>query len=274
MLEFVDRFADPRHLADPALRCAAIWIGTVPSEAALVDHLSPDDPAAGQFARDAGDAYDPDFLASEVTEPRPIKVVLAEIADRHGLTEAQLDDLVHRCETHGVTAANTTVVLGQHRFDGDADVAFHDLVFVGNVEYREPAEPVAAVRSAHLFAGITTAPTLADLRAFVHDGAFAQELGMALTHVVYYGYKLCDDTPLPPQDLFGLPIVRDRILLEDSLPAVERACQVHGVERINAFIAGTPVTDTSLSVAPDARFAGLHHLGTFPSSFPDQPVAG
>ncbi|XSS47419.1 hypothetical protein ACQBAU_05160 [Propionibacteriaceae bacterium Y2011] len=136
MLEFVDRFADPRHLADPALRCAAIWIGTVPSEAALVDHLSPDDPAAGQFARDAGDAYDPDFLASEVTEPRPIKVVLAEIADRHGLTEAQLDDLVHRCETHGVTAANTTVVLGQHRFDGDADVAFHDLVLVGNVEYR------------------------------------------------------------------------------------------------------------------------------------------
>ncbi|XSS47418.1 hypothetical protein ACQBAU_05155 [Propionibacteriaceae bacterium Y2011] len=83
---------------------------------------------------------------------------------------------------------------------------------------------------------------------------------MALTHVVYYGYKLRDDTPLPPQDLFGLPIVRDRILLEDSLPAVERACQVHGVERINAFIAGTPVTDTSLSVAPDARFASSARL--------------
>lgn len=262
MLDFIDRFADPRFVADPQLRCAAIWVGTTEDESALVEYLSPEDPGAGQFAADAGEEYDPDFLDAEHRERRPVDDLLAEIADTHHLGSDDLSRLREATAQQGITVSNTHIVLEQHAYRGD-EQDFHGLMFVGNIEYQQP-EPQSHQRFSHLFVGITTAPALHDLRQYVGDGELTAELGVQLADEEYYGYRLRQgDQTLTPRDFFALPLVRDRIRLEDSLPEVERTCREHGLETVNAFISGSHGGDARLPVAPGDRFAGLHYLGVF-----------
>lgn len=263
MLEFVDRFSDQRFRSNPDLRCAAIWVGVMGDETALVDYLSPDDPASGCFAAHSGDTYDPDFLNAQHREYRPVSEILADVCDTYQLKHEEIKRLSQAATQRGVTGANAYIVLEQHAYYGNEGMDFHGLVFVGNVEY-EQTKPPRQPYFTHLFAGIAKVPTLGDLRAYVWDGPLTEALGVELSEGAHFGYQLREGSALlTPRDFFDLPIARQRILLGDSFPTVERACRACGLDAINAFISGTHDGNTPLRVDPSDEFAGLHYLGVF-----------
>lgn len=265
MLDFIDRFAEPRYRADPQLRCASIWVGTASSKKALNSYLSPGSPERGQFVKDAGDDwYDHDFLdAQKQRSLRPAAEVIAELAQSHHLPADVTSRLIDASRDRGVEEANAWIVLAQHTYQGDETVDFHGFTFLATVEYQTPPPPRTA-RLSHVFAGVTSLPTLSDVRAYVVNGAFAADVGVQLDDDEYYGHFHRDaDARLPVREFFNLPIVRDRAILDLSIDEIERACRDRGLDTINAFMSGT--TDATLDFAPDQRFAGLHYLGVFTS---------
>lgn len=268
MLDFIDRFATPRYRADPQLRCASIWVGTVSSTKALNAYLSPASPEHGQFVKDAGDDwYDHDFLdAQKHRSLRPAAEVITELAQSHDLPAEVTSRLIDASRERDLSEANAWIVLAQHTYEGDEAVDFHGFTFLATVEYRTPP-PLWATRLTHLFLGVTTLPTLADLRSYVVDGALTAEVGVQLEDDQYYGYDLRKgDARLSVRDFFDLPIVRDRIVLDVVIDEVERACRDRGLDTINAFMSGTADDGNPLPIAADQRFAGLHYLGAFPSA--------
>jgi hypothetical protein len=89
------------------------------------------------------------------------------------------------------------------------------LAFVGNVEYRQ-VELARAASPVQLFAGVTSQPTLADLRDYVVND-FVGELGVDLTGLQYYGYKLRQpQEAITPRELFELELVRGRMKFTDN----------------------------------------------------------
>lgn len=269
MLDFIDRFAAPRYRADPQLRCASIWVGTVSSKKALNAYLSPGSPERAQFVKDAGDDwYDHDFLdAQKQRSPRPAAEVITELAQSYDLPAEATSRLIDASRERGLVEANAWIVLAQHTYEGDETVDFHGFCFLATVEYRTPPPPLTE-RLTHLFVGVTTLPTLADMRSYVVDGALATEVGVQLEDDQYYGYELrTGDARLSVRDFFDLPIVRHRIVLDVVIDEVERACRDRGLDSINAFMSGTAGDgEPPLPIAAEQRFAGLHYLGAFPSA--------
>ncbi|UQN14749.1 immunity 22 family protein [Gulosibacter sp. ACHW.36C] len=148
MLDFIDRFADPRFVADKQLRCSAIWVGVVENDPAFVEYLSPDDVDESQFVADAGDDYyDVDFLEAGFSETRPADAVIAELAGDRDLSAEQVAKLRQAAAERGVTEANAWIILEQHVYEGDATVDFGGLALFGDVEYCEP-EPVESASPA------------------------------------------------------------------------------------------------------------------------------
>ena len=265
MLDFIDRFADPRYRADQQLRCASIWVGSATSKKALNAYLSPGSPENGQFVRDAGDDwYDHDFLDAEKQPSlRPATEVIAELGQSHHLPAEVTSRLIEASRERGLSEANAWIVLTQHAYEGDETIDFHGFTFLATFEYQAPPPPRTAQRS-HLFAGVTTLSTGADVGAYVFDGAFAADVGAKLDDGEFY-HDPQEGDPLPVRDFFNQPMVRNMIILDRSIEDVERVCREHGLDAINAFISGT--TDAALDFAPNQRFAGLHYLGVFTSEY-------
>ena len=107
MLDFIDRFAAPRYRADPQLRCASIWVGTVSSKKALNAYLSPGSPERAQFVKDAGDDwYDHDFLdAQKQRSQRPAAEVITELAQSYDLPAEATSRLIDASRERGLIEA-------------------------------------------------------------------------------------------------------------------------------------------------------------------------
>jgi hypothetical protein len=265
MIDFIDRFADPRYVADKQLRCSAIWVGVVDNDPALVEYLSPDDVDESQFVADAGDDYyDVDFLEAGFGETRPVDAVIDELAGDRNLTAEQTAQLRQAAAERGVTEANAWIILEQHAYEGDATVDFGGLAFLGNVEYREP-EPADNVQPVHLFVGDTDRPTVMAVGDYAWD-ELSGDLGVEASEPRSYGHKVVGHdgwVSIPPRELFELATVRDSIKFTDELPDVVRACEDRGLTRINAFISVQTEDPAPLKLDPAARFAGLQYLGVF-----------
>ncbi|ETF03467.1 hypothetical protein W822_08035 [Advenella kashmirensis W13003] len=270
MLEFIDRYADERFQNNKRLKVASIWIGTIANEQSLIDYIAADDPESGHFARDMGeDWFDHDFIAVEHQKaPEPLEQVVERLAQTLGCPDEMKQEILRRCQNGGIRQANTTVCLMQHVYRGNDAQDFHGMVFAGSYEYEEPAQqPVS--KYDHLFAGVTTAAALPDLREYVTSGAFADESGLISDDIQYYGYKLRDAVQLPVAEFFDLPIVKQRLVLADSAQAVYEACRKAGLESINAFISAGTQAPTPLNIDEDKTVCGLHYVGTFKTQYPE-----
>ena len=269
MLDFIDRFTDERFKNNKRLKVISVWIGTITNEKSLTRYISAGTPENGQFVRDLGENwFDHDFIAVNYQKrAEPIEQVVSALAQTLGCPQQMEQEMLARCLGQGVTQANTTVCLMQHVYKGEEDQDFNGLRFAGSYEYEEP-EPEVRHKFDHIFAGVTTAAALPDLREYATEGTFSGETGLTSDDVQYYGYKLRDGTVLPVAEFFSLPIVNQRLVLDDSADAVFYACRNAGMENINAFISVSTDDATSLDIEAGKTFCGLRYLGVFKTQYP------
>ena len=269
MLDFIDRFTNERFKNNQRLKVISVWIGTATSEQSLTRYIAAGTPENGQFVRDLGENwFDHDFIAVSYQErPEPVEHVVSALAQTLGCPQQMEQEMLARCLAQGVTQANTSVCLMQHVYKGEEGRDFNGLRFAGSYEYEEP-EPQILHKFDHIFAGVTTAAALPDLREYATEGAFSSETGLTLDDVQYYGYKLRDGTVLAAGEFFSLPIVNQRLVLGDSAGAVFDACRNAGLENINAFISVSTDDATSLDIEAGKTFCGLRYLGVFKTQYP------
>ncbi len=269
MLDFIDRFTDERFKNNKRLKVISVWIGTTTNEKSLTRYISAGTPQNGQFVRDLGvEWFDHDFIAVNYQKrAEPIEQVVSALAQTLGCPEHMAQEILARCQAQGVAQANTTVCLMQHLYQGEENQDFNGLKFAGSYEYEEP-EPEVRHKFDHIFAGVTTAAALPDLREYATEGAFRSETGLTVDDVQYFGYKLRDGTVLPVAEFFSLPIVNQRLVLGDSADAVFYACRNAGMENINAFISVSSSNEASLDIESGKTFCGLHYLGVFKTQYP------
>ncbi|MDV3129455.1 immunity 22 family protein [Mycobacterium sp. 21AC1] len=265
MLDFVEL----RYRTNPRLRVVSVWIGDTPTRTALDAYISADRPERGGFTADLGEEWlDHDFLeASFYGDPGPVHNMVTALVEDHGLPRAVADEVLNACRDRGLRTANTVVLLRQHTYRESAG-SRRGLAFAGTYEYEEPL-PQTVLTDRHLFTGITSAPTLADLRSYVLDGSLTTDLADAFTgeasefevSAQYYGYRLRDPgDSLPVDEFFALPIVTDRIVLAAGSDVTNRCRQV-GLESVNAFISLAADHLRPASVGAERRYAGLRYLG-------------
>lgn len=263
MLDYVERLSDHRECD---VSTFSVWMGSMPTREAFDIYLSADAPEHGAFALDLGETwFDHDFLeASFHPEPVSSSGLASVLHDHHGLTGVVADAVVHDFLARGLHAANAIVILRQHTFTEELE-SRSALAFVGTYESEESPPPVA-IEDRHLFVGITTQPTLADLRAYVTGDdsgsatTLAAEIGSVVEGAELYGYRLRDENnTLLPKEFFALPIVTTRIALLDD--EVLRRCAEMGIDRINAFISVPANAADRLAIHSSIRVAGLHYLG-------------
>ena len=265
MLDYVERPNDHRKCG---VSTFSVWIGSMPTREAFDRYLSADAPENGAFALDIGESwFDHDFLeTSFYPEPVSSSELAAALQENHGLTSVVADSVAHAFLAHGMHAANAIVILRQHAFTEELESRCA-LAFVGTYEVEESAPPVV-IEERHLFVGITTLPTLADLRAYVtgdESGSaptLAADIGGVVDRAELYGYRLRDESSkLLLEEFFSLPIVTTRIVLVGD--DVYRRCAELGIDSINAFIS-VPVNAADYpAIHPTIRVAGLQYLGVF-----------
>lgn len=260
MLDFIDRFTEPRYRANPRLRAVSVWIGDTAAGAALDQaHIS----------AELGEEWlDHDFLeASCHGDPGPVDAIVSALVEDHGLPSEVAGGVLSVCRDRGLQTANTVVLLHQHTYRDDAG-SRRGLVFVGTYEYEEPLPP-AVLADRHLFTGITTAPTLADLRSYVLDGGLTTDLADAFSgdatefevSARYYGYHLrAPGDSLPMDEFFALPIVTDRMVLAAGPDVTDRGRRA-GLDTVNAFISLAADDVRPAAMDAERRYAGLRYLG-------------